>query len=407
MTGKVQNHFKSVNWAVFKFYRPQRSCGQGNIFTPVCHSVHRTGGVGGGIPQGTEADPPPGPGTHPPWTRHTTPFPPDKTPPRPGTPPPNQTPPRTRHPARKQTLAYSLRVAGTHPTGMHSCYSNYRPPWRAGNAFSSVCCPWEQGRGPRDHYQCCIGPYCTETSPGMGPRYTGSSPSAPNMFKLVNLGPHYSPPPPKHVHYEARTVSKRAVRILLYAFGVATDVRRSKIILQGILLYCSYDSPIAVFVLLNITIFYRFLLIIGGGHEWESASLQQIHAYDTRGKQLEHMGLSRRRNSWLSTVSFLIWLWTVGQLYLYLWWKTLHKTRRGMGPKQLLAIGLGTEDLGKAKSYTADWRLFSHKLLVISGIRLLIWGNQWRSEANKSHLSLASICAQTEWNCLGENHRLH
>ena len=22
------------------FYRPQRSCGQGNIFTPVCHSVH-------------------------------------------------------------------------------------------------------------------------------------------------------------------------------------------------------------------------------------------------------------------------------------------------------------------------------------------------------------------------------
>ena len=24
-------------------YRPQRSCGQGNIFTPVCHSVHRGG----------------------------------------------------------------------------------------------------------------------------------------------------------------------------------------------------------------------------------------------------------------------------------------------------------------------------------------------------------------------------
>ena len=25
------------------YYRPQRSCGQGNIFTPVCHSVHRGG----------------------------------------------------------------------------------------------------------------------------------------------------------------------------------------------------------------------------------------------------------------------------------------------------------------------------------------------------------------------------
>ena len=26
------------------FYRPQRSCGQGNIFTPVCHSVYGGGG---------------------------------------------------------------------------------------------------------------------------------------------------------------------------------------------------------------------------------------------------------------------------------------------------------------------------------------------------------------------------
>ena len=70
---------------VFCHYRPQRSCGQGNIFTPVCHSVHR----GDGISQGTEADPP-GPGTHPPWSRHTPPRP--DTPPGPGT-PPEQTPP--------------------------------------------------------------------------------------------------------------------------------------------------------------------------------------------------------------------------------------------------------------------------------------------------------------------------
>ena len=32
---------------ITNFYRPQRSCGQGNIFTPVCHSVHRGGGDGG------------------------------------------------------------------------------------------------------------------------------------------------------------------------------------------------------------------------------------------------------------------------------------------------------------------------------------------------------------------------
>ena len=47
-------------------YRPQRSCGQGNIFAPVCHSVHRCRG-GGGIPEGTEADPP---GADTPQSRH-------------------------------------------------------------------------------------------------------------------------------------------------------------------------------------------------------------------------------------------------------------------------------------------------------------------------------------------------
>ena len=60
------------------FYRPQRSCGQGNIFTPVCHSVHR-GGVclsacWDNTPQSRQ----------PPWSR---------LPPRPDTPPGADTPP--------------------------------------------------------------------------------------------------------------------------------------------------------------------------------------------------------------------------------------------------------------------------------------------------------------------------
>ena len=45
-------------------YRPQQSCGKGNIFTPVCHSVH-----GGGLPGRTplpERTPPPLPGRTPP-----------------------------------------------------------------------------------------------------------------------------------------------------------------------------------------------------------------------------------------------------------------------------------------------------------------------------------------------------
>ena len=42
------------------YYRPHRSCGQGNIFTPVCHSVHREG-----LPQCMLGYHPPGVGTPP------------------------------------------------------------------------------------------------------------------------------------------------------------------------------------------------------------------------------------------------------------------------------------------------------------------------------------------------------
>ena len=80
-------------------YRPQRSCGQGNVFTGVCLS---TGG-GGCLPQcmlGCQTPP------------DQADTPPDKAdhPLGPG-----------RHPPRKQTPAYGLRAADTHPTGMHSC----------------------------------------------------------------------------------------------------------------------------------------------------------------------------------------------------------------------------------------------------------------------------------------------
>ena len=74
-------------------YRLQRSCGQGNIFAPVCHSVH--GGVFTSVHAGI-------------------PHPPEQTPPRADTPlgadiplggdtPREQTPPRSRHPHRVDT----------------------------------------------------------------------------------------------------------------------------------------------------------------------------------------------------------------------------------------------------------------------------------------------------------------
>ena len=76
------------------YYRPQRSCGQGNIFTPVCHSVHRGPGV-------SEAEPPP-PKVRPPGRRYPRQHTPPGSRPIPGSRPPGsrhhpqQTSPRTR-----------------------------------------------------------------------------------------------------------------------------------------------------------------------------------------------------------------------------------------------------------------------------------------------------------------------
>ena len=106
----------------------------------VIHSVH------GGVclsacwdtPLRDQADTPPGPGRHPPQNQADPPgtrqTPPDQadTPPGPGRPPQTRqtppwdqadTPPRTRQtPPGKQTPAYGLRAAGTHPTGKHSSF---------------------------------------------------------------------------------------------------------------------------------------------------------------------------------------------------------------------------------------------------------------------------------------------
>ena len=116
--------------------------GQGNIFTGVCLST------GGGLPQCMLGYTPHDqtPGARPPWDQ----TPRDQTPPwdqtphgtrpfRKQTPSRDQTRPGSRHPLDqtplgadpprpeppppgKQTPAYGQRAAGTHTTGMHSCY---------------------------------------------------------------------------------------------------------------------------------------------------------------------------------------------------------------------------------------------------------------------------------------------
>ena len=108
------------------YYRPQRSCGQGYVFTRVCDSVHRGGLSSTPLPPWTrQGEPPPDQAgrtppspdqADPPWTREKPP-----PPTRQGEPPPQ--PPWTREnpsPGR-QTSAYGQRAVGTHPPGMHSC----------------------------------------------------------------------------------------------------------------------------------------------------------------------------------------------------------------------------------------------------------------------------------------------
>ena len=69
-------HFKVPDFTYLVYYRPQRSCGQGYVFTRVCDSVHR-GGLQAG-PPGRENPPsgrenPPRPGRHPPGQADTPP----------------------------------------------------------------------------------------------------------------------------------------------------------------------------------------------------------------------------------------------------------------------------------------------------------------------------------------------
>ena len=115
------------------FYRPQRSCGQGNVFTGVCLS---TGGEGvclsacwdaicprdqadpprsGRPPPQIRQTPPLGPGRHPPRTRQTPPWDLADTPPGPGRHPRDQadTPPGPGRPppgSRLQHTVYERQV---------------------------------------------------------------------------------------------------------------------------------------------------------------------------------------------------------------------------------------------------------------------------------------------------------
>ena len=99
-------------------YRPQRSCGQGYVFTRVCDSVHRGGspgrenppGLGEPLPRAGRTPPGQGenpPGADPPWNRHPPGAETFPLPPRAET-PPGADSPRSRHPPPGSILQHTV-----------------------------------------------------------------------------------------------------------------------------------------------------------------------------------------------------------------------------------------------------------------------------------------------------------
>ena len=109
---------------IFLNYRPQRSCGQGNIFTPVCHSVHRGGGGSASMHAGI---PPPGPG-RPPQTRQTTPQ--EQTPPRTRQTPLGADTPQEQTP-REQTSPWEQTPPREADSSIRSTSGRYASYWNA------------------------------------------------------------------------------------------------------------------------------------------------------------------------------------------------------------------------------------------------------------------------------------
>ena len=117
--GRYASYWNAFLLTLHYYYRPKRSFGQGNVFTPVCHSVNRGEYLIRHPPQTSYT--PPGPGRYLPWNQAGTPPPgPDRyTPQGPG----RYTPLLWTIQRKQQTPQYGYKSVGTHPTGMDSCFA--------------------------------------------------------------------------------------------------------------------------------------------------------------------------------------------------------------------------------------------------------------------------------------------
>ena len=164
----------------------KRSLGQGNILTPVCHSVHGGGSIWAGIPP-SRSGTPPGPGAHPQDQVHT---------------------PRTRYTPWDQVHPLG---PGTPPgPGTPVCHSVHRGSTWAGTPPSDQVHPQDQVQPP--------GPGTTPLGPGTPPqdqvhhrtRYTPWDQVHP-LDQVHTPGTRYTP----QQCMLRDTGNKRAVRILL------------------------------------------------------------------------------------------------------------------------------------------------------------------------------------------------
>ena len=116
---------REEGWALTYYYRLQTKLREDNVFTPVCYSVHRGGGLplgrgGGYLPLVLRGYPHPT-GRHC-LGRHL----PGQTPPDQTHTPQADTPCLGRHPTawagRPPPLEMTIEAGCTHTIGMHSCY---------------------------------------------------------------------------------------------------------------------------------------------------------------------------------------------------------------------------------------------------------------------------------------------
>ena len=180
--GTYQGEEECVRAVGMHLYWPKRSFGQGNIFTPVCHSVHR-----GGVPD--QARPPDQAGTRP-MTRYT-----------PGT-------RQVHHPGPGRYTPWDQ----VHPPGpgRYTPWTRCTPETRQVHPSGTRCTPWDQVGTP---------PGTRNTPPDQAGTPPGTRYTPLGTRQVHPLGPdRYTSPqplPPPGSSRLRNTVNDRPVRILL------------------------------------------------------------------------------------------------------------------------------------------------------------------------------------------------